>query len=349
MKIAVIGSGFFGCTISLYLSKKHKIDLFEKEKDILQQASKKNQFRYHLGYHYPRSQKTLEEIKKSNYFFKKFYKKNFLGCTKNYYAISKKKSKTNLKNFIYFCRKNKLKLKKLNQLNKNSYISNFYLSQEKNFNYFKFKNYIKKKLIKNNKITLFLKKKFEKKFVKNYDKIIVCCYNNNNYVLSNLGIKNLKNYKYELVEKVIIKLPKQYQNHSYIILDGKFVCVDPYLGTKYHLLSDVKNSKIEIKNSQFPDFKSEKKKLILNKIVRKKKFTNFHEFIENSSKMLPFLAKAIYIGSFFVIRTLSLSKNSKNRDERISHITKHGKKIISVLSGKWNNCVYVAKKINEMI
>jgi predicted NAD/FAD-binding protein len=31
MKIAIIGSGYFGSTIALILSKKHNIDLYEKE------------------------------------------------------------------------------------------------------------------------------------------------------------------------------------------------------------------------------------------------------------------------------------------------------------------------------
>ena len=37
-KIAIIGSGFFGVTLALILSKKHKIDLFEKKKTILNGA-----------------------------------------------------------------------------------------------------------------------------------------------------------------------------------------------------------------------------------------------------------------------------------------------------------------------
>ena len=34
MKIAVIGSGFYGSTLALLLSKNHNVELFEKEKDI---------------------------------------------------------------------------------------------------------------------------------------------------------------------------------------------------------------------------------------------------------------------------------------------------------------------------
>ena len=31
-----------------------------------------------------------------------------------------------------------------------------------------------------------------------------------------------------------------------MIIDGQFLCLDPYVGTKYHLLSSNKFSKIEI-------------------------------------------------------------------------------------------------------
>ena len=91
--------------------------------------------------------------------------------------------------------------------------------------------------------------------------MIVCCYNNNNKVLNSIGVKKITKLKYELVEKLVIKLPKEYRNKSYIILDGKFVCVDPYLGTKYHLLSDVKHSKLEVVKSLFPNFINKKKNI----------------------------------------------------------------------------------------
>ena len=70
MKLAVIGSGFFGITLGLILSKKHEVDIYEKENSILNGASSSNQFRFHLGFHYPRSVKTVNEIKRSNKEFK---------------------------------------------------------------------------------------------------------------------------------------------------------------------------------------------------------------------------------------------------------------------------------------
>ena len=33
-KIAIVGAGFFGCTLSLILSKKFDVDLYERKPDI---------------------------------------------------------------------------------------------------------------------------------------------------------------------------------------------------------------------------------------------------------------------------------------------------------------------------
>ena len=90
-KICIVGAGIFGITLALMLSKNKniKIDLYEKNKDILSETSLKNQQRFHLGYHYPRSKKTILEIKSSSVDFNKFYGNKFYGNTNNIYAISK--------------------------------------------------------------------------------------------------------------------------------------------------------------------------------------------------------------------------------------------------------------------
>ena len=109
MKIAIIGSGFFGTTIALKLSKSHEIDLFEKEKDILNGASKINQFRFHLGFHYPRSKKTINEIKSSYKLFTNFFSNKVFGKTKNYYSISSEESKINFKKYLKVLKNSNLK------------------------------------------------------------------------------------------------------------------------------------------------------------------------------------------------------------------------------------------------
>ena len=115
MKIAIIGSGFFG-TLGLVLSKKHKVTVYEKEKTILKGASAANQFRFHLGYHYPRSKKTIIEINKSKKLFTSFNGSGVFQKTINYYLIAKD-SITNSVKYKSFLKKNRLYYRKLEKQN----------------------------------------------------------------------------------------------------------------------------------------------------------------------------------------------------------------------------------------
>ena len=54
----IIGGGFYGVVIALYLKRLKgikNVDIFEKESNLLTRASFANQARVHGGYHYPRS------------------------------------------------------------------------------------------------------------------------------------------------------------------------------------------------------------------------------------------------------------------------------------------------------
>ena len=345
MRIAIIGAGFFGATAALKLSKSHDVDLFEKKKDILNGASKINQFRFHLGFHYPRSKKTLDEIKSSYNLFINFFSNQVFEKTQNYYGVAEKKSKISYSSYLKILKKFKLKFKITKLKFKN--VSNLLLTDEKILNYFKFKKILKNKLKKSN-VKLYLNTQFQNNQIKDYDKIIICTYSANNELLNNfLKIKKVKKNRYELVEKIIVKLPSEYKNKSYVVIDGKFVCLDPYLGTNYHLLSDVKNSKIEVIKKNKPLFRSFKRKFLNDRIHKNLKISNFKKFIKHSSHYLPFIKKAKYIGSMFIVRALKL--NVEKTDERTGEIQKINKKFISVFSGKWNTCVYVANKLNKFL
>lgn len=349
-KICIVGAGIFGTTLALMLSKNKNIniDLYEKNNDILNETSLKNQQRFHLGYHYPRSKKTVLEIKSSSIDFNKFYGNKFYGNTINIYAISRTRSKLNFKKY---CKKlNSLGLK-TNKKNFNIFsnlIENSIITNEKILNYFKFKETVKKKIKNTQNINLKLQKTISKNNLDDYDKIIICTYSNNNVLLRELGIKNsiLKKKRYELVEKIVVKMPKELKKTSVVILDGNFLNFDPFLGTNYHLLSVVKQSKIQVIKKKFPDFKNFKTKYLKYKFIKDIRRSNYKNFIKFGQRFVPLLSKASYVKSAYVIRCVDLSKDNQDRN---TSIKKYGSKIISVFSGKWNNCVQVSKKIKKLI
>ena len=67
----IIGAGWYGLHLASELKKKYNVTIFEKEKSIFLGSSGFNQFRAHEGFHYPRSSKTIKEIKKNSMKFKK--------------------------------------------------------------------------------------------------------------------------------------------------------------------------------------------------------------------------------------------------------------------------------------
>jgi len=347
MKIAIIGAGIFGSTLSLILSKNKsfEIDLFEKKKDIMQMASKYNQQRFHHGFHYPRSQNTIKEILKSKKSFEKFYGTNIFGKTKNYYGLVEKNGKTKKNDFIKVLKKNKLKYSNSNHESFSKKVDFQILTDEKILNYFKLKKKIASK-IKKSRVRLHLNQIFNLENYNNYDYIFVCTYYENNKNLNYLNIKNLNNFKYELIEKQVIQLPKKYKNFSYVIIDGKFLCLDPYLGTNYHLLSHVKYSKLEIKNSIFPKFKNKNLKRV-GQFVKLKRNKRFIKYINDGKAYLPFLKYSKYIGSFFGIRTIE--KNKENTDQRTNILKRHSNNIFSIYSGKWNTAVDISLMIKKYL
>tara|TARA_A100001035_G_C27787036_1_gene504989 strand:- start:2389 stop:3459 length:1071 start_codon:yes stop_codon:yes gene_type:complete len=349
-KICIVGAGLFGCTIALVLSKAgYFVDLYEKNPDIMSETSLKNQQRFHLGYHYPRSSKTISEIKSSFNIFTKFYGKRIFGKTKNVYAISKENSKINFNEYISILKKNKLKyLRNHNTKIFSKLIENSIVVPEKNLNFFMIKKIILNKITKEKKINLFLNSAFGKKNKSMYKKIIICCYSRNNEILKSIGINSKKIFskKYELVEKIIVKLPNIFKNLSLVILDGNFLNFDPFIGTKYHLLSAVKQSKLEILNSKYPNFKNRKRRFLKKKFSTNLRESKFKEFIKFSKNYVPLIKESQYIKSFYTIRCV---QNSKNDHERRNEINFINKKIITVQSGKWNTCVSLALKIKNIL
>ena len=348
-KIAVVGAGLFGCTIALILSKKFEVDLYERKPDILNEASMCNQFRFHLGFHYPRSVKTVNEVKKSNKDFINFYGKDIFGKTNNYYGIVKKSSFLDFKSYLKFLDNNKLKyIEDKNNLFTSSKIEGTIKTNEKILDYFKIKKKIRIKLNKSS-VNLKLSSQLDKSILryKNYHKVIIATYKNNNNLLERLGIQVKKKFRYELVEKIAISLPKKYKNISFVVMDGKFVCVDPYLGTQYHLLSHVKHSKLEVINKKFSKFSKKYDKALINVKSQNRKLSNFDKFIKDGSKYLPFLSEAKYKFSYYVVRTLKT--NVESTAERTNLTQFVNKNIITVLAGKWNTCVYEAKKIEKLL
>ncbi|WP_323029271.1 FAD-dependent oxidoreductase [Castellaniella defragrans] len=103
----VIGGGFYGTVIALYLARQRgftRIVLLEQENRLLTHASMNNQARVHNGYHYPRSFTTAYRSRINAPRFIRDWPDAIHCDFTQLYAIARHQSKVSASQFLRFCR-----------------------------------------------------------------------------------------------------------------------------------------------------------------------------------------------------------------------------------------------------
>ena len=342
-KVAVVGAGYYGCLVALSLSKYFNVTLIEKSNRLFSGASSINQSRLHEGYHYPRSNKTFDEIYQSNKLFKEKFGKNFYIKSENYYAISKYDSKTNVKQFEKFCNYNNLFYEedRINLFNYKN-ISNVYRVNENILNNEKIADSIINEIASSN-INIIFNHKFVYKDVRDYDDVILCTYGNDFDITQSID----KKYRFQVVEKIKIKLPENFRYKSVVVMDGPFFCFDPTNEKDIFRIGHVKYAS-HAENIGYRCNIPEYLRNYINKnAVSCKSISNFENIIKHASEFIPGLVESEYINSQFVVRCVL--SNIESTDERLTLITKIDDKIYSINSGKINSAFNAAQKIVNIL
>lgn len=338
-KCLVVGAGIYGITAAIKLkSIGYEVDLFEAKDDILKAASGINQYRVHRGYHYPRSLETIKSCKNNEPSFIKYYNQAILdNGTKHYYSIAKEESLVSANEYLSVLDKAGLEWKIVESL------PNCDLTIEVNEKLYD--PYLLKEIcnsrIKGNGINLKLNNKVTSITSDKYKYSINATYS----ALNRLDNKK-QDYQFELCEKPLFKLPNKYKNKSIVIMDGPFMCFDPFSNTEYHLGGNVVHA-IHIRNvGKYPEIPKAYKEWLNRGIIKNPKFTNVDRFIQSAKKFFPDIENAEHIGSMFTIRTVLPNKDKT--DERPSIVTRDKNNFI-LFSGKIGNCIESANTIEEII
>ena len=338
-KIAVIGGGIFGCTTAWILAKEgYNVDLFEKNNDILTQASYINQYRLHRGYHYPRSKETAQSSIEGERSFLKVYGDSVMnGKTKHYYCIAKDDSLVTSKQYIDFLNDLNLpnKKKKLDIMNENV-VDLIIEANEMLFNPDKLKKICWNQLNKHN-VIVNLNTEFKKE---KYDYVINATYANINGLVPN---NKQKEYQFELCEKPVIKLPKKYKHKSVVIMDGPFMCIDPLGDTDYHVMGNVVHAIHTTNVGKFPKCDGKYNNLLNKGIVKNPSITNIKKFIKSAQKFFKDIDKAKHIGSMFTYRTVLPNKDKD--DARPTLVERIDGRKFNLFSGKIGTCVNAAYEV----
>lgn len=347
-RIAVVGGGIFGVTAAIKLAEKgYAVDLFEKQNDILQAASGINQYRLHRGYHYPRSKETVQSLLKSNPSFRKEYGEAIIDSVDHYYCIAKKDSLISAKDYLAFCKEHNLEyaeVPEFNLINKAS-VDLCLKVKEGLLDPAKLHEICWERL-KKNKVNVFLGTAADEEKLGKYDFAVIAAYAGQNFALKHIPEAHT-DYQYELCEKLVVELPESFKGKSIVVLDGPFMCVDPFGHTGLFVMGNVNHAIHQTNIGKHPVI-NERFKPFLNKgVIKNPPITNFSKFIESGSEFIPELKKAKHIGSMYTIRTV-LPYQDKT-DARPTLVGSINHKTITIFSGKIANCVDAAEETAAII
>src|SRR3954451_17484880 len=101
----VIGGGFYGCCLAVFLRRRFaSVMVVDKANRLLTRASRANQARLHNGYHYPRSFLTAARSRKNLDAFRAEFPAGVFADFRHIYAIARGDSKVGHRHFERFAR-----------------------------------------------------------------------------------------------------------------------------------------------------------------------------------------------------------------------------------------------------
>ena len=338
-KALVVGGGIFGTTAAIALSHNgYRVELHEELKDVMMAASDINQYRLHKGYHYPRSKETAQECVDGLKTFKRKYEHSVVnGNIEHYYAISSKESMTQPSQYLEFLDEMDLPYKKVDPL-PNTDIT-LKVEEELFCNYGLYEA-VRTKLWSSG-VEVIKNKTTTKDDFKGYDVVVVATYAKLNDLL-----EDKKEYQFEVCEKPVVRLPREYRGKSIVIMDGPFMCLDPY-GQRNHVLGNVVHAIHETNIGEEPIVSDELKQYLNKGVIEKPKHTNIDKFIKTGKRFFKDFHKLKHIGSMYTIRTVQ--KNRDHDDARPSLVSHEGGNVYSLFSGKIDTCVDSANELIRML
>ncbi len=338
-KVAIAGAGIYGAATAIRLAEQgHDVHLFDPI-GILNAASGINQFRIHSGYHYPRSPETIRETMEARGEFLQTYAPAIVRNSTHYYAIPHEGSQTPPALFEQVMGEHKISLKPCRPSWMNfGFIDKCYEVEEQIYDPEILRDLLTDQIKALN--IKFVPSRFEQSMRIGYDYVVWATYG--------LGPSRglFKSVKYQVAEKILIRLPKQLQGVSLVIVDGPFTAFDPYGSSERSMWGSAKHSNHWTTTDPTESI-PEKYRPLLNGPRFEPISWSRHEAMRQDAILgIPAAADAEYLGSRFTIRVV---ENNPAQDRRTLYVQETAPGEIHIFSGKVVSAVKAARLVGDML
>jgi FAD dependent oxidoreductase len=338
-RIAVVGAGIYGAYSAIRLAEcGHRVDLFDPL-GVLRATSDINQFRIHSGYHYPRSAETVAEIREARAEFLAEFCPAVVGDTKHYYAIPKEGSLTGADAYEEIMGQHGLALRRCRaEWMDFGFIDRCYEVDESLYDPQVLRSLLEQRICGLH--IRFRQELYRAALRDDYDFVIYATYGTG----PSRGMFPVA--KYQVVEKILIELPKPLRGVALIVVDGPFTAFDPYGNSQRSQFGSAKNTNHW--TTRDPDEAvPEPYAAVLNRPTFEcVSFTRFEAMRKDAQLAVPLASEAVYLGSRFTIRVV---EDNPEEDRRILYLHEEPQREIHIFSGKVVSAVKAARLICERI
>ncbi len=348
----VIGGGFFGASLALFLRRKYEhVALIEREAELLQRASLINQARVHGGYHYPRSIVTGLRSRENFKLFTDYFHDAIDSSFKKYYAISSANSSVTSQQFKLFCERIGAPLspapKSVTSEFNSRLIEDVFEVEEFAFNAVKLKHRLQEELEKNN-ISVFLSTEalsvgrgssegvLSVRIAPRTDtsagheimsrEVYTCLYSATNTLLYRSNLPQIP-LRQEFTEMCLVKPSGFLENAGITVMCGPFFSIMPFPARGLHSLSHVRYTP-HFSWSENDESGEPKHYYDLSEPPRSK----FDHMMKDAARYLPLIEKVAYIESIWESKTL-LPRNEMDDARPILFKKDHGLKNLTCIIG----------------
>lgn len=351
-KVAVIGGGMFGCNAAVVLAEECEVVLFERNQELLREGAWANCFRHHAGYHYPRSDETVRDVRVAAGPFEAWYREALIAEVPTYYGLAKEASYVNPEVFKDFCERLDLPLElSTDAMFPESEVVATVKVTEPCYHYDTLIKLVIERLQKTStqictgatvtSVTVLPSGAKQLTIthadgsvqVEEFDVVINATYAAINWFTQSLGVPPVP-IRVDWAEVVIVELPRP--PISLTVIDGPFACLlptgNPHEFTLYHVVESVLE--------RYTPADGRLRPLAEHK-------TNALAIFERSLPYFPFLREGKITGSRQVFRGVQAYR--EHDDSRVAEIYDHGFDCYSILSGKIISSVALAQRLAEIM
>lgn len=362
---AVIGGGFFGCSLALVLARSlDRVVLLEKESDLLQRASYANQARVHNGYHYPKS---LLTALRSRVNFPRFLE-DYADCIddtfEQHYAIARRFSDVNARQFQLFCQRIGAPAapasKDVQRLFNPDLIEAVFRVEECAFDAVRLQHRLRRDLeargvlVRTNStvrkvapvagdpplLSVLASERDGGTRATLARYVFNCTYSQLNQILSQSSLP-VVHLKHEVTEIALVEMPTDLRHLGITVMCGPFFSVMPFPSRGLHSLSHVRYTPHHV----WQDTRDSclEAHAYLQRVPRR---SSYLRMIKDAQRYVPALARCRYVESLWEVKTV-LPQSEVDDSRPILFIKDHGlPNFACIMGGKIDNIYDVISELD---